>query len=303
MAQHLGQPGDVGQAHAAAAAAGADRRPLVHQRRERHGPALVDVAEAVVVGHPHLVEEHLVEGGAAGHLAQRPHLDAGRVHVDDEAGEALVLGQVGVGAADDLADVGVLGARGPHLLAGDDPLVAVALGLGLQAGEVGAGARLAEQLAADEVAAVHRRAGTSPSRGRWAWARIVGATMPRPMPKKLWSGTSYSPSSAAVEPVVARRAARGRRTPSAPVIQPRPASKRLARHALASARSRCSCSRSTSSNRATSSSPSPHTNFLSPSSRFGAGVGVEERPALGLELLDGGLVGHVVHPLVAADAT
>ena len=33
------------------------------------------------------------------------------------------------------------------------------------------------------------------------------------------------------------------------------------------------------------------------------GVGVEERPALGLELLDGGLVGHVVHPLVAADAT
>ena len=71
VAQHLGQAGDVGQAHAAAAAAGADRRALVHQRGERHRPALVDVAEAVVVGHPHLVEEHLVERGAAGHLAQR----------------------------------------------------------------------------------------------------------------------------------------------------------------------------------------------------------------------------------------
>ena len=96
---------------AAAAAAGADRRPLVHQRRERDGPAVVDVAEAVGVGDPHLVEEHLVEAGAAGHLAQRPHLDAGRLHVDDEPGEALVLGQVGVGAGDDLADVAVLGAR------------------------------------------------------------------------------------------------------------------------------------------------------------------------------------------------
>ena len=44
----------------------------------------------------------------------------------------------------------------PHLLAGDDPLVAVTLGLGLDAGEVRAGDRLGEQLAADDVAAVHR---------------------------------------------------------------------------------------------------------------------------------------------------
>ena len=80
------------------------------------------------------VKNTSLNDGAAGHLAQRPDLDAGRVHVDDEAGEALVLGQVGVGAADDLADVAVLRARGPHLLAVDDPLVAVALGPGLQAG-------------------------------------------------------------------------------------------------------------------------------------------------------------------------
>ena len=129
MAEHLDEPAGVADAaHAAAAAPGADRRPLVHQRREGDRPAAVDVAEAVVVGHADVVEEHLVEARPAGHLAQRPHLDARCVHVDDEAGEALVLRLVGVGAADDLADVAVVGAGGPHLLAGDDPLVAVALG-------------------------------------------------------------------------------------------------------------------------------------------------------------------------------
>ena len=155
--ERLGHLDDAGQqVVAATATAGADRRTLVHQRGERDVPPVVDVAEAVVVGDPHLVEEDLVEARAAGHLTQRPHLDAGRLHVDDEPGEPLVLGQVGVGAGDDLADVGVLRAGGPHLLAGDHPLVAVALGLGLQAGQVAAGAGLAEQLAADDVAAVHR---------------------------------------------------------------------------------------------------------------------------------------------------
>ena len=61
---------------AAAGAAAADRRPLVHQRGERDAPAFVDVAEAVRVGDAHLVEEHLVERRAAGHLAQRADLDA-----------------------------------------------------------------------------------------------------------------------------------------------------------------------------------------------------------------------------------
>ena len=151
---HLDGPGH--QAAAAPAAAGADGRPLVHQRGQGHVPAVVDVTEAVAVGHPHVGEEDLVEAGPAGHLAQRADLDAGGLHVDDEAGEALVLGQVGVGAGDDLADVAVLGARRPDLLAGDAPLVAVADGPGLQAGQVAAGAGLGEQLAADGVAAVHR---------------------------------------------------------------------------------------------------------------------------------------------------
>src|SRR5205823_13094983 len=61
--------------------------------------------------------------------------------------DALVLRGVRVGAGDEHPTVGRTGAAGPHLLAVDDPLVAVAHGPGLQAGEVGAGARLAEQLA------------------------------------------------------------------------------------------------------------------------------------------------------------
>ena len=107
----------------------------------------------------------------------------------------LCLGRSGSVRADDLADVAVVRAGGPHLLAGDDPLVAVALGPGLQAGQVGAGAGLAEQLAADEVAAVQLRAGTGPWPRSVAWARIVGATMPRPMAKTLMFGVSYLASS------------------------------------------------------------------------------------------------------------
>ena len=90
------------------------------------------------VGDADLGEEDLVERGAAGHLAQGPDLDSRGAHVDDEAGEALVLGGVGIGPADDLADVGEMGARGPHLLPGHQPLVAVADGLGLHAGQVAA---------------------------------------------------------------------------------------------------------------------------------------------------------------------
>ena len=54
---------------------------------------------------------------------------------------------VGVGAAHHEAPVRPLGVGGPHLLAGDDPLVAVEHGLGLHVGEVGAGVGLGVALA------------------------------------------------------------------------------------------------------------------------------------------------------------
>ena len=57
-----------------------------------------ELADEVVVGHEHVVEEHLVELGLAGDLDERPDLDARRVHVDDEVRDAAVLRRVGIGA-------------------------------------------------------------------------------------------------------------------------------------------------------------------------------------------------------------
>ena len=68
-----------------------------------------------------------------------------------------MLRELRIGPGDDLADVGVLRTRGPDLLTGQDPFVTVALGPGLERCEVGAGTRLREELAPDEIAAVHRR--------------------------------------------------------------------------------------------------------------------------------------------------
>ena len=120
-------------------------------------PALADGAERAAVGEADVGEEHLVELGVARHLAQRAHLDAGRLHVDDEGGEAPVLGQrrdrCGRRAGPKRARVAQ---RGPHLLPVDDPLVAVADGPGREPGEVGAGARLGEQLAPDLLAGEER---------------------------------------------------------------------------------------------------------------------------------------------------
>ncbi len=63
-----------------------------------------------------------------------------------------MLGHTCVGASDDHAVVGHVSERGPDLLAVDHPGVTVALGLGLQAGDVGAGAGLGEHLAPDFLA-------------------------------------------------------------------------------------------------------------------------------------------------------
>ena len=81
----------------------------------------------------------------------------GRVHVDDEHGDALALGARRIGAGEAGGVVAVLGARGPHLLAVDHELVAVESGPRLHAREVRAGARLAEELAPDVLAAQQRR--------------------------------------------------------------------------------------------------------------------------------------------------
>ena len=68
----------------------AERAALVQERRHRDLPALALVAEAVLDRDLDVVEEDLVELRLAGDLAQRPHLDAGRAHVDDQVREVPV---------------------------------------------------------------------------------------------------------------------------------------------------------------------------------------------------------------------
>ena len=68
-----------------------ERDPLVHQGGDRDVPAVALGPDAHRVGDAHVVEEHLVELGVAGDLHERPHLDARRVHVDDEVREPAVL--------------------------------------------------------------------------------------------------------------------------------------------------------------------------------------------------------------------
>jgi hypothetical protein len=144
-------------AEAACTAARTDSDALVHERREGDVPPVADGAEPVRIRHPDVGEEDLVEGGAAVDLLDRPRLHARALHVDDEVGEALVLGRVGVGPRDDHPVAGVVGAGAPDLLAVDDPLVAVAHRGGAEAGEVRSGGGLAEELAPDLVAARHLR--------------------------------------------------------------------------------------------------------------------------------------------------
>ena len=261
----LDEPGRLRQADTAAPAT--DGRPLVHQRGEGHRPAAVHLAEPMGVGDPDVGEEHLVERGTTGHLAQRTDLHTGCVHVDDESGQSAVLGQVGVGAADDLADVGHLGARGPHLLAVEDPLVAVPDRPGLQRGQVRSRRRLAEQLAAHDVAPPHlAQVGLlhlvggmgQDRRGHHAEADAVDRQRRRPVVRR-----PPGPRSAG------SRRCRPRPPYSVgPVIQPKPASKTFWAQARDMARSASCCSGDRSGKRLTLSDPWPHTKTSS--GRFSA---------------------------------
>ena len=69
------------------------------------------------------------------------------VHRHGEGGDALVLRHVVVGAGQHEAPVGHVGVARPDLVAGDDVLVAVAVGPGAERREVGAGVGFAEALA------------------------------------------------------------------------------------------------------------------------------------------------------------
>ena len=107
-----------------AAAGGAEHVALVKERGVGDDPSFVELGDQVFARHADVVEEDFVEAAIAGHLDQRTHGDSGRAHIDEDVGNAAMLGGLGVGAHQAEHHVGVLRARGPDFLAVDDELVA-----------------------------------------------------------------------------------------------------------------------------------------------------------------------------------
>ena len=131
----------------AAVAGGRRLATLECERRVGDLPAVVDAADDGVLRAAGVVEEHLAELGGAVGLHDATHLDAGLTHRHQHVGDAGVLLHVLIGPRQQEAVVGVVALGGPHLLAVDDPFVAVEHGGGLQRREVGARVRLGEALA------------------------------------------------------------------------------------------------------------------------------------------------------------
>ena len=129
--------------------------PLVPERAHRDLPPLVVAPEAAVDGDAGVGEEDVVQHGVAGEVADRPAFDAGRLDVDDERGDALVLGVAfergGIGTEEEQTEAREVGGADPRLLAVHDvvvagPVVAPDRG-GAHVGQVGARLGLAEALA------------------------------------------------------------------------------------------------------------------------------------------------------------
>ncbi len=127
------------------------------EQRNGETPSAVDVADHPVGRDPGLVEEDLVELGGTRHLDEWTNGHAGLVHRQGEHRDPAVFGCVEVGAGQEDAEVRDVGLRGPHLLSGDDPLVAVTDRTGREPGEIGSGPGLGEELAPDLLAAQGRR--------------------------------------------------------------------------------------------------------------------------------------------------
>ena len=107
---------------------------LEAERHVRDPPAVVLVADAVRSPAPARSSRNTSQKWLS--PSMRPHradLHPRLVHVEDQPGDALVLGRVRVGAHEQLAVVGDVGPRAPDLLAADDVLVAVAHRPGAQA--------------------------------------------------------------------------------------------------------------------------------------------------------------------------
>src|SRR5262249_53512538 len=114
-----------------------------------HVPAVADRAQALAIRDDDVGEIDLVELLHAVGLLDRTDLHTGALHAEKEHGESLVLGHIGIGAGDQEAVVGIMRARGPYLLAVDDPVVALLFRARAKARNIGAAGRLGKQLTPD----------------------------------------------------------------------------------------------------------------------------------------------------------
>ena len=135
----------------------ADGRALVLERGAADVPALPALADLPGNRRLGIVEEELVEGVVAlhpGHLADRAARDAGLGEVDQQVGDPVVLGRVGLGPHEHEHVRRLAALAGPYLLTVDDPLAAIGrkLALGPHAGEIAARTRLGITLPPDVVA-------------------------------------------------------------------------------------------------------------------------------------------------------
>ncbi len=167
------------------------------------------------------------------------------------------FGTIGIGTGDQDGPPRLVGHRRPHLLAVDDPVTVagarvLAYRPGRQAGEVGAGARLAEELAPDLLA--------GPQRTQPALALLVGAVAQDrsapPCRARCRSGAGRCPArprrrTPRRRPTAARGARRARRARAGTCTHARPASNRARRNSIlpslsCSLRKVPTCSRSSS---------------------------------------------------------
>ena len=121
------------------------------QRDRQHLYAAIDLADPPLIRHAHPVVEHGVRALVADGV-HRMDRDPGRVERDQEHRQAAVLGGVRIGPGKEEAVLRDVRTGGEHLLAVDDPVVAVADGTGPGRHDIGTGVRLGVSEADDGVA-------------------------------------------------------------------------------------------------------------------------------------------------------
>ena len=132
---------------------------LIGELARRLLPGAVDLAEHVILRHEEVGEDDLVELVLAGDLADRVHLDARLLHLDQKLGQAVTAVFLGRLRRPEDRDhvVGDMRRRGPDLGAVDE-IAAVGLGRARLRGEqVGAGVRLAHADRKADLAAADAR--------------------------------------------------------------------------------------------------------------------------------------------------